>query len=79
MRKGDKRLFTGNLDKFLKKSHIVTHLAKERALVLKLMTFITFNFFGRLTVILLFYSVSGNANSMDKTLEINIGSILSRQ
>jgi hypothetical protein len=43
--------------------HIVTRLAKDRALFLKINDIMPFHFLERLTVIM-FYSLSGNANSM---------------
>jgi hypothetical protein len=53
------------VNKFLKESHKVTRLAKERASFLTLMT-LTSHFLERLTVIMLCYSVSGNANSIGR-------------
>jgi hypothetical protein len=51
------------VNKFLKESHIVTRLAKERPSFLNINNVNDISFYGLLTV-LLFYSVSGNTNSM---------------
>jgi hypothetical protein len=52
------------VNKFVKESHIVTRLAKEQASFLKTNDINDIHISERLTVIMLFYSVSGNANSM---------------
>jgi hypothetical protein len=56
-----------HVNKFLRKSHIVTRLAKERESFLKIIDINDISFFGT-PDLLLFYSVSGNANSMPLTL-----------
>jgi hypothetical protein len=54
------------VNKFLKESHIVTRLVKDRASFLKFHDIDDVSFLENLTL-LLFYSVSGNANSMYAT------------
>jgi hypothetical protein len=55
-----------HVNKFLKESHIVTRLAKERA------SFLSINdIWNACLSSLLFYSVSGNGNSMVKTFLFN--------
>jgi hypothetical protein len=63
---GAKKIWTSiywRVNKFLKKCHIVTRLLKSEHHFCKFMTLMTFHFWERLSS-LLFYSVSGNANSM---------------
>jgi hypothetical protein len=53
------------VNKFLKESHVVTRLAKERALFLKINDINDIIFSNARLSSLLFYSVSGNANSIN--------------